>query len=102
MTVDKMDKPANILIIGSGAMGSSIALALAGMKVGLLDIDERALERAVRIVDSGLDTLVEYGTLAGTHIPAIKSRISTGTDLASMAANTDFVLEAVPENPEIK
>lgn len=99
-----MHKPENILVIGSGAMGSSIALALAmaGMKVALLDIDESALERAVRIVDSGLETLVEYGTLADTHIQAIKSRISTGTDLAAMAANTDFAIEAVPENPEIK
>lgn len=93
-----------LLVVGAGVMGSSIAqvFAGAGIDVRLVDVDEKALARAVNVVESGLNTMADFGKVPQDNIPSILSRIKTSTDLTRMAAEVDFVIEAVPEVPDIK
>ena len=94
----------NVLVVGAGVMGHSIAqvFAIAGYSVGLVDVDQKVLDRSMGLIESGLSTLVDFGNLSSGEIPSILSRITPSKDLASMAGVADFVIEAVPEVPNIK
>jgi 3-hydroxybutyryl-CoA dehydrogenase len=94
----------NVLVVGSGVMGSSIAQVFAstGMNVVLVDVAEEVLGRAIRLIASSLNTLADLGKIPEDKIPSTLSRIKTSTSLTEMAGHVDFVIEAVPEVPEIK
>ncbi len=94
----------SVCIIGSGTMGSSIALnfAKSGLDVDLFDISDRALERGFSLIQTALDTLVGNGLTVKADVPVILSRVRGATDLGAAAANTAFVIECAPENLEIK
>jgi 3-hydroxyacyl-CoA dehydrogenase len=49
-----------------------------------------------------LQTLADYGRVNSQEIPDILDRIHPTTDLAGAVRETDFVLEAVVEIPEVK
>ncbi|MDO9508457.1 MAG: 3-hydroxyacyl-CoA dehydrogenase family protein [Thermovirgaceae bacterium] len=95
---------ASVCIVGSGTMGSSIALSFAkiGIDVDLYDISDQALERGFLLIHAALDTLVENGLTGRAGVPAILARIRRATDLGASAADTAFVIECAPENLEIK
>jgi 3-hydroxybutyryl-CoA dehydrogenase len=93
-----------ILVVGAGLMGNSIALVFsrAGFHVSLVDVDQKVLHRAVGLIESGLDTLAEFQKIPKEDIPSILFRIRPSTDLEEMAKDADFVIEAVPEIPDLK
>jgi len=92
------------VVVGAGVMGNSIAqvFARAGIEVDLVDINESMLERAMNLIESNLNTLAGHGTINSEEIPLIINRINPSRDLAASAENTDFVVEAVSEVPELK
>lgn len=94
----------SVCIIGSGTMGSSIALnfARSGLDVDLFDISDQALERGFSLIQTALGTLAGNGLTAKNDVPAILSRVRGTTDLGSATADTAFVIECAPENLEIK
>lgn len=98
------DKVKKALVAGAGTMGHSIALVLAraGIDVNLVDVSDRALERALRLVRSGLATLAAHGRVEPGEVEGIVSRIHPDTDLAAAARGVDFALEAVVEVPAVK
>jgi 3-hydroxybutyryl-CoA dehydrogenase len=93
-----------VLVVGAGVMGHSIAqvFATAGIDVNLVDLAEKNLDRAMKLIDNNLKTLADYGRIDSTSIPAIRRRIHPSTDLSSAAADIDFAIEAVFEVPEVK
>lgn len=100
----EMEIKKNILIVGAGLMGNSIALifAKAGFRVSLVDVDQKALHRAMGLIESGLGTLAEFQKIPKEEIPTVLSRIKPSTVLAEVAKDADFVIEAVPEIPDVK
>jgi 3-hydroxybutyryl-CoA dehydrogenase len=92
------------LVVGAGMMGHSIAqvFATAGIEVSLVDLTERDLDRAMRLITNNLRTLGDYGRLDPSSIPAICSRIHPSTDLPGSARDVDFAIEAVFEAPDTK
>ncbi len=83
-------------VIGAGTMGSGIAahLANAGVSVTLLDMD-------AKLAEAGVARQLKAG---GFMDPAFAARIRTSssvTDLA-LAADSDWIIEAIAEKPEIK
>jgi 3-hydroxybutyryl-CoA dehydrogenase len=103
---DKMDanEIKRVLVVGSGVMGSSIAqvFASANIDVVLLDVDQKILSRAMGLIESSLKTMVDFGKISNNKISSILSHIKSSTDLTKMTADVDFVIEAVPEVPNIK
>ena len=55
-----------VLVVGAGTMGNGIAqvFARAGIEVSLVDVEQKTLDRAKDRIESGLRTLVEYGSVA--------------------------------------
>ncbi len=102
--MNSTDKAQKVLILGSGVMGSSIAqvFATAGIDVSLVDVDNKALDRAMGLIESGLRTFADNGRLPAEKIPLALARIKPSTDLAGSTQGVQFVLEAVPEIPDLK
>ncbi|MBW2067186.1 MAG: 3-hydroxyacyl-CoA dehydrogenase family protein [Deltaproteobacteria bacterium] len=100
----KTEKARTVLVVGAGVMGSSIAqlFAMGDIDVTLVDVDEKALERAMVLVESGLNTMAEHGKIPRSSVPLVLARIHPSPGLDEKAAEADFVLEAVPEVPEMK
>jgi 3-hydroxyacyl-CoA dehydrogenase len=93
-----------VLVVGSGVMGSSIAqvFGTANIDVVLVDVDQKILSRAMGLIESSLKTLVDFGKISNDKIPSILSHIKPSTDLTQMIEDADFIIEAVPEVPNIK
>ncbi len=89
-------------ILGSGLMGSTIALsfALGRVETLVVDVDLKAIARGNRLIESSLDVLREEGVLK-EPVEEVINRISFGLDLDSLRDRT-FVIEAVPEVPDLK
>lgn len=86
-------------VVGSGTMGPGIAatLAHAGIEVRIFDISNDAIEDAKVATQLCSDVLWEIND-SGTE----SGGIDFTTDLATALADTQFVIEAVPEKLEIK
>lgn len=93
-----------VLVVGAGVMGHSIAqvFASAGIEVNLVDLTEKNLDRAMRLIANNLKTLSDFGRIDPASIPAISRRIHPSKDLPGAAADIDFAIEAVFEVPEAK
>jgi len=93
-----------VAVVGAGLMGNSIAqtFARAGIKVNLADVGDEALAHAMALIRSSLEVLEEAGEVSGSDIDAVLDRIHPSTDLETSLQGVDFVVEAVPEVPEVK
>ena len=93
-----------VLVIGAGTMGHSIAqvYAQAGIEVNLVDINQDALDHAMNLIKSNLNTLAEFKRVNTNEIPNILDRIHPSTDLPNAAKKADLVVEAVSEVPDLK
>jgi 3-hydroxybutyryl-CoA dehydrogenase len=90
-------------VLGGGTMGNGIAHAFAksGFTVILRDVEKRFLDRALETIAKNLDREAKKGKIAEADKPAILARIQPTTDTAALA-RADFVVEAVPEQWELK
>jgi 3-hydroxyacyl-CoA dehydrogenase len=90
-------------IIGGGTMGGGIAMSFAnaGIPVTLVEINDKALERGLAIVDKNYAGSVKRGKLSEEAAKGKRGLISGATDYAALA-DVDLVIEAVFEDPELK
>lgn len=93
-----------VLVVGSGAMGSQIAMvcALAGLDVRVQDISAESLERAHTSLRARMDRNVAKGRLSAEDRDAAFGRMAFTTDLAEAARDVDFVIEAAVEKLDVK
>ncbi len=92
-----------IMVIGAGQMGSGIAQACAqsGYDVLLYDIDEKFTKRAIEKITAFLSKGVTKGKITEEDKNKALSKIKTTVDLFD-GRDTDFIIEAAPENLELK
>jgi 3-hydroxybutyryl-CoA dehydrogenase len=90
-------------VLGAGTMGNGIAhvFARSGYHVILRDVEKRFLDRGLETISKNLDREVKKGKIAEANKPVIMARIQPVTEVAALAA-ADFVVEAVPEQLELK
>jgi len=90
-------------VIGAGLMGAGIAQvsAVAGNEVVLRDLADDALTRAFVGIRTSLAKFVEKERITQEEAEAALSRITTSTELDSVA-DVDLVIEAVFENLDVK
>lgn len=93
-----------VLVVGSGAMGSQIAMvcALAGLDVRVQDISAESLDRARTSLQARMDRNVAKGRLGAEDRDAAFARMRFTTDLAAAADGVDFVIEAAVEKLDVK
>ncbi len=93
-----------IAILGSGVMGHGIAqvAAMSGYRISLRDIDQSFLDKAMEKVRWSLNKLVEKGKMRKEEADAALARITTFVDLKAALDGCDIVIEAVPEDMNLK
>jgi len=93
-----------ITVLGSGIMGHGIAQvsAMAGYRVTLRDIDRSLLDKALEKVKWSLNKLVEKQKLTQIEADKIFDRITPEINLELSLKDADLLIEAVPENLELK
>ena len=90
-------------VLGAGTMGNGIAhvFARCGYSVILRDVEQPFLDRALETIAKNLDREARKGKIAEAEKPAILARILAVTKIEAISP-ADFVIEAVPEQLELK
>jgi 3-hydroxybutyryl-CoA dehydrogenase len=101
MSLDDIQK---VGVVGSGLMGHGIALsfAMGGYPTTMCDLDDARLEAAMRNAAATARLFVDEGLITATQAEDALALISTTTDLAKLAANSDFITEAIVERSQDK
>ncbi len=95
-------KPSTIGVTGAGQMGAGIAqvFAQAGFQVVLHDVAQAALDRALGGITASLEKLAANGKISDP--PTVVAQRITATTQLSDLARTQCVIEAAPENAQLK
>ena len=91
-------------VIGAGTMGHGIAesFAMFGYNVNLYDTNAIQLEKALNEIKAEQQLLVEEAFISAEKAAATLENISIHTDLQTAVKDRDYVIEAAPENMELK
>ncbi len=100
----KLEDIKRVAIVGSGMMGTGVAMVFAGAgyQVTLYDVVPEALDKVKGNMRGDLTFLAERGLGKLEHVEATLARVSTTLVLEEAAADADYVLEAVLEDMALK
>jgi 3-hydroxybutyryl-CoA dehydrogenase len=93
-----------VAVLGAGTMGRGIAhvTALAGHETRLFDVDAGVLANALESVRTNLDRGVELGKVEAADRDTALECLHSTVDLDVAVEGADLVIEAVPEQLELK
>jgi 3-hydroxybutyryl-CoA dehydrogenase len=93
-----------VAVIGAGTMGRGIvhAAALGGFRVTLQDVDSGVLEGALEGIQKEMQKAVERDRIGEGEMRGGLERISPTESLEKAVKEADLVIEAVPEEMELK
>ena len=94
----------NITVIGAGTMGNGIAhvFAQSGFKVTLVDISDKALEKAIATITKNLDRMINKEKISAQDKENTLNNISTNNSIQSGVKNAELIVEAATENTDLK
>ena len=100
----KVEDIKKVGVAGSGVMGHSLAInsALWGYPTIMYDVSDDILEKSVQSVKYDLSIFVEEGLINRERATETEKRITTTTDIVKLAANSDFISEAIVERAKDK
>jgi 3-hydroxybutyryl-CoA dehydrogenase len=93
-----------ITVIGAGTMGRGIAYAAlaGGYRTVLEDVQPEQLEQAVASIGAAFDEAVARGKCSAEQKSQALARLSTANSVDLACREADLVIEAVPEDMEMK
>ncbi|WP_237213703.1 3-hydroxyacyl-CoA dehydrogenase family protein [Falsiroseomonas oryziterrae] len=94
-----------VAVLGAGTMGHALALvyALGGHEVKLTDNSMAMLDKAGRLMETALASLVEYGEVAPAFTAEwLHHQVTRLPTLNETLEDVDLIVEAIVENPEAK
>lgn len=91
-------------VVGAGTMGNGIAHVFAQYGYGVLLTDARpeALDRTLATIGANLSRQVRKGLLSERDREQALARIRCVSDLVALAEGSNFIVEAVSEDPAVK
>ncbi|EMA05101.1 3-hydroxyacyl-CoA dehydrogenase [Haloarcula vallismortis] len=94
----------HVAILGAGTMGHGIAQvsAMAGHDVSLRDIEADIVDDGLAAIESNLQEGIAREKVSESTAEATLNRLTGTTSLEEAVTGADLVLEAVPEDMEIK
>ncbi|MGB3968731.1 MAG: 3-hydroxyacyl-CoA dehydrogenase family protein [Planctomycetota bacterium] len=95
---------AQVAVLGAGTMGAGIAqvCAQAGSSVVLQDVTEEFVQKGLGRIRDFLQKGVDKGKVTAAQRDDVLTRITTTVDRAGACRNAGLVIEAVPEQLELK
>jgi 3-hydroxybutyryl-CoA dehydrogenase len=93
-----------IAVLGAGTMGHGIAHAAisGGYLTRMYDVSDAAIEKGRRAIEDIVRKGVELGKLSAGDAGAVLARLSTTTSLTETLQDADLVIEAAPEQIDLK
>ena len=94
-----------VTVLGAGLMGHGIAQVAAQIgkyEVSLRDVEQRFVDSGMNMIKDSLQRFVKKGQLSEAETKAILARIHPTLELKEAVSNSDLIIEAVPENLELK
>jgi len=91
-----------IFVVGAGTMGNGVAqtAAVSGYQVTIMDVVPEQLERAQATIAKSVEKLANKGVISEEQKTAATQ--ITLTESLTAVTQTDYVVEAATENPELK
>jgi 3-hydroxybutyryl-CoA dehydrogenase len=93
-----------VAVVGTGTLGAQIAIhsSFHGYQVATYDPDEKALEKTVAMIKVRIQNSNREPTLSLEEIQRQAGRIKVARTLKEAVEDADLVIEAIPENLELK
>lgn len=93
-----------VAVIGGGTMGNGIAhvFAMSGIPVNLIETKQEFADRALSTIEKNLDRMVKKQKIDEDKRNETLDSISIFLDVSDGVKDVDLVVEAVPENLDIK
>jgi 3-hydroxybutyryl-CoA dehydrogenase len=91
-------------VIGAGTMGRGIAYAAAygGYKTILEDVSPEMLQQAIAYIQQALEEGVTRGKVTPEQKKSALANLTTSSSVENVCRETDLLIEAVPEEMEVK
>ena len=94
-----------IAVLGAGLMGHGIVQVAAQVgkyDVYMRDIEQRFIDSGMNMIRESLQRFVKKGQMTETEMNEALARIHPTLDMKEAVSNADLIIEAVPENAELK
>ena len=93
-----------VAVLGAGTMGHGIAHAAmaAGYTTVLYDVSQAQLDKGRAAIDAVIQKGIELGKVAADDAAAMRGRLRLATVVAEAVREADIVIEAAPENIDLK
>jgi len=94
-----------VAVLGAGLMGhgiTQVAAQAARYEVYMRDIKQEFLDNGMRMINESLQRFLKKGEMTEAEVSQVLSRIHPTLDMKEAVADADLVIEAVPENTELK
>lgn len=93
-----------VAVIGGGTMGNGIChvFAMNGIPVNLVEMNQELADEALATIDNNLERMVKKEKIDAEQKVQTLENIETHTDTSEAVKDVDLVVEAVPENFELK
>ena len=100
-----MTEVKKVAVLGAGLMGHGIAQVAAQTgkyEVNLRDIEQKFIDGGMNMIHESLQRFVKKGQLTEAEMNAVIARIHPMLDLEQAVCDADLIIEAVPENIDLK
>lgn len=99
-----MSESEKITVIGGGTMGNGIAhvFAMSGFEVTLVETKQEYLDKALRTIEKNLSRMVSKEKIKESDKEAALNNIQSTLDTSEAVKKSDVIIEAIPENFELK
>jgi 3-hydroxybutyryl-CoA dehydrogenase len=94
-----------IAVLGAGLMGHGITQVVAQIgkyDVTMRDIDQKFIDNGMSMIRGSLQKFLGKGQITEAEMNAALARIHPTLDLKEAVSKADLIIEAVPENVELK
>lgn len=100
----KLEEIHQTSVLGSGIMGHGIAQSflMAGYPVMLYDVGQSFLDRARSHIEQGLERFSQFGLISQADVVSSVQRLTTTLELRRAVEESQFIIEAAPENLALK
>jgi 3-hydroxybutyryl-CoA dehydrogenase len=94
-----------IAVLGAGLMGHGIAQVASQFgeyEVYMRDVEQKFIDKGIAMVKDSLAKFIKRGVLTEAQANRVVERIHATTSLEEAVGDADLVIEAAPENMELK
>jgi 3-hydroxyacyl-CoA dehydrogenase len=94
-----------VTVLGAGLMGhgiTQVAAQTAKYEVYMRDIKQEFIDNGMRMIKDSLQRYLKKGEMVEAEVNQVLSRIHPVLDMKEAVSDADLVIEAVPENLELK